>query len=402
MKIGLTIRTFYPQSGGMQAHAERLVHELQAKGHEVTVVTRSISHTPSYQDYFFFSESVGSAEINGLSICVLRHSPIWNGLMWVISKCIARPNFFAFGIWLFNRIYARQMITALQGVDVIHHVGQAHELIGFAAAAAARHLNVPFLVQPTLHPGQWGDSNLDLYLYQQAQRLLVHTEYERDSLKKYGLLVPFDVVGNGIEDKADGNGDRFRQSHNIRGPLILFLGRKEPDKGYPLVKQAFKIVRSACPEAILVCMGPLPGGVESATLEQQEGVLELDFGHKAEKHDALAACTLLCVPSEGESFGLVYMEAGRYAKPSIGRKIPVLEELLGRQQAGLLVGQAYGEGNQVYLEAQELGKAILTLLNDSRHAAQLGENAYRVSSKFLWTQVVSQFESAYYRAIHIA
>lgn len=396
MRIGLTIRTFYPRSGGMQAHAERLVHELRAKGHEVVVVTRSVSHTPSYWDYFFFSESIGETEINGLRVCVLRHARIWNGLMWIVSKCTDRPRFFAFGIWLFNLIFARQTIAALRDVDVIHHVGQAHELIGFAAAAAARALDVPFLVQPTLHPGQWGDSDLDFYLYRQAHRLLVHTEYERDTLKRYRLTNPFDVVGNGIEDRADGKGDRFRQAHSLQGPIVLFLGRKESDKGYSLVKQAFSKVRLARPDATLVCMGPSPRAVDPTQIEDQEGVLELGFGHLQEKHDALAACTALCVPSEGESFGLVYMEAGRYAKPAIGRRLPVLEELLGRKEAALLVGQAWGEGNQIHLEPDELADAILTLLNDPAKAERLGSNAYYVSEAFLWSNVGSRFEKSYW------
>ncbi|NEP29460.1 hypothetical protein [Moorena sp. SIO3I6] len=71
MKIGLTIRTFYPKSGGLQAHAERLIRELENHGHEVVIATRSISHTPSFQDFFFFSELVSQTRINGLKVCVL-------------------------------------------------------------------------------------------------------------------------------------------------------------------------------------------------------------------------------------------------------------------------------------------------------------------------------------------
>jgi glycosyltransferase involved in cell wall biosynthesis len=166
MKIGLTIRTFYPKSGGLQAHAERLSSELQQLGHQVTVLTRAVSRTPSFLDYFYYSEEINPTTVNGIPVKVLRHPRWWNGVMWVVSRCIGRKPLQGFGIWLFNLYFVPQIVKACRGVDVIHHVGQAHELIGFAAATAAQRMGVPFVVQPTAHPGQWGDSPLDLCLYQ--------------------------------------------------------------------------------------------------------------------------------------------------------------------------------------------------------------------------------------------
>jgi glycosyltransferase involved in cell wall biosynthesis len=402
MKIGLTIRTFYPYSGGLQAHAERLAHELCRKGHQVVIATRSISHTPSFQDFFFFSESASTAQINGLDVCVVRHARALNWLMWIILKCINRRRTQWLGIKLVQVLFTQQLIKIFKDVDAIHHVGQAHELIGFAALAAAKVLKIPLLIQPTLHPGQWGDSPLDLCLYQSADHLLVHTEYERDVLLKLGISVPIEIVGNGIEDRQDGDAERFRSTYGIGGPIILFLGRKTADKGYKLVKHAFKEVYIQHPNVTLVCMGPesTHQRTEDVDTKLQRGVLELRFGSSQDKHDVLAACTILCVPSEGESFGLVYMEAGRYKKPSIARKLPVLEELLGRQGAGLLVGTACGEGNQIHLEPTELTHSILRLLNNPTTSELLGENAYRVSTQFLWPVVVSRFEKSYSDSIN--
>ncbi|MEJ1936151.1 glycosyltransferase family 4 protein, partial [Nostoc sp. NIES-2111] len=387
---------FYPQSGGLQVHAEKLAHELVARGHQVTIVTRSISRTPSYQDYFFFSEEISKTTINGLSVDIIKHPQALNWLMWLISKFIAHPALRKFGIYLVELLFTQQLVKILQGVDVIHHVGQAHELIGFAAAAAASNLRVPFLVQPTLHPGQWGDSELDLSLYRLAKRSLVYTEYESKFLQEAGVKGAFDIVASGVDDRTDGDACRFRQKYGIDGSIILFLGRKTIDKGYPLIKAAFYFVRKQHPNVTLVCMGP---SADKVSKTPEDGVLELGFGQEQDKHDALAACTLLCVPSEGESFGLVYMEAGRYAKPVIGRKLPVLEELLGQQEAALLVGSAYGKGNQVHVEPEELSDAILKILSEPELAECLGNNGYRVSGEFLWTKVVSRFEAAYCNAI---
>ena len=117
------------------------------------------------------------------------------------------------------------------------------------------------------------------------------------------------------------------------------------------------------------------------------------------KHDALAACTCLCVPSVGESFGLVYMEAGRYAKPVVARRLPVLEELLENGRAGLLVGTPSTNRNAVDVTADELAASLYQLLNSPEECDRLGQNCRRVSDKFLWPEAVKRFEAAYHEAL---
>jgi glycosyltransferase involved in cell wall biosynthesis len=176
----------------------------------------------------------------------------------------------------------------------------------------------------------------------------------------------------------------------------LYIGRKAVDKGYPLVVAAFQQLRLKYPDTTLVCMGPAALGVPT---EPCPGVVELNFASEDEKHDALAACTCLCVPSEGESFGLVYMEAGRYQKPVIGRKLPVLEELLGPNRAASLLGSAEPKLNRAGLTVKELAAGIQQLLDSPELALQIGRNCLQVSERYLWPTVVEHFESAYYSAL---
>src|SRR5665213_2773971 len=267
--------------------------------------------------------------------------------------------------------------------------------MGLASARAAKFHGIPILVQPTAHPLHFGDTSLDMQLYRQADRLMVHTCYEQDYFRTKGIGCPIDVVGNGIEDRSDGQGERFRTRHGIKGPMILYIGRKSADKGYPLVMEAFKQLRSNITGTTLVCMGPSD---PNTAIENVPGVVELDFVSEQEKHDALAACTCLCVPSVGESFGLVYMEAGRYRKPVIGRNLPVLQELLGTK-AALLLGQRDDSRNTASLSADELASGILELLNNPGLCQRLGEECHRRSENFLWPQIVERFEASYRRAI---
>jgi glycosyltransferase involved in cell wall biosynthesis len=396
LKIGISIWSFAPNTGGLQAHAQCLCQHLQRRGHEVVVVTRSATKIPTGADYLFFNEPHDDISVEGIPVRPLRLSKLWSPVLWLILKLAARPAWAGLAAWLFERVAARPARAAFAGFDVVHHVGHATALVGFAAAKSAKYHRVPFLVQPTAHPLNFGDSSLDFRLYRQADRLLVHTNYEREFFRARGITASMDVVYNGIEDRVDGRGERFRERHGTTGPLVLYLGRKAVDKGYPLVVEAFQKVRSEIPEAVLVCIGPVSLDAE---VKPAPGVVELNFVSEDEKHDALAACTCLCVPSEGESFGLVYMEAGRYRKPVIGRKLPVLEELLGSANAALLLGRTERSQNRAALTAAELAGGIRQLIKSPSSAREIGEACHRVSEAYLWPRVVIGFEQSYYATL---
>ena len=230
----------------------------------------------------------------------------------------------------------------------------------------------------------------------EADRLLVYTQYEADYLERKSLGCSIDVVGIGIEDRADGNAERFRTRFGVAGPFILFIGRKDRQKGYLLLLEAFKVLRRERPDVSLVCMGP----TESTHKQREiEGLIDLDFTSEELKHDALAACTCLCVPSVGESFGLVYMEAGRYGKPAVGRKVAVLEELLHDGVAAVLLGVPDAAHNRAILTPEALAAALLKLLADPKECQRIGENCRAVSEQFLWPHVIKRFEASYYQAV---
>jgi|GEM_PF-1313027 len=396
LKIGISIWSFTPGTGGLQAHAELLCQYLQKRGHAVTVITRSATQIPQGGDYLFFNESEMPIKVAGIPVYPLRISKKWRPVLWFILKFAARKSTRKLAARLYEWVFEQPARIAFAGFDLIHHIGHATALMGLVSARAARFHGIPFLVQPTAHPFNFGDTDLDFRLYRQADRLLLHTRYERDFFRAKGLTCPMDVVGNGIEDRADGQGERFRAKYNVNGPIVLYLGRKAVDKGYPLVMAAFQLLQTRHPAATLFCLGPKDSQTPT---ERVPGVVELDFVSEAEKHDALAACTCLCVPSEGESFGLVYMEAGRYRKPVIGRKVPVLEELHGQAPSALLLGQPMANDNKAQLHAAELAVGMDRLLNDPLLCRQIGEACHHVSGGFLWPKVVELFEDAYLAAL---
>ena len=399
MRVAIFIRTFQPCSGGLQKHASDLARYLVARGHEVQIVTRLLTLAPrNHLETFLLSENNSVARIENLPVHVLTHSAFAIPFLWLSMKCVGRRSTRNLGISIYSGVFAPHCSRMLKNVDLVHHVGQGYEMIGFVARGVARRLGVPFLVQPTVHPGQWGDQEIDFMLYKGADRLLAHTEFEKEWLHSAMPEIPIDVVGNGVDVWENGNAGRFRTSHRLAGPVVLFLGRKDQDKGYFLLQQAIPLVHAQYPNVHFVLIGPSRAIRSGNTISP--GVLEIDNATEQEKADALSACDMLCVPSEGESFGLVYMEAGRYSKAVIGRNIPVLRELLGVPGAALLVGTANKENHSADVTPDALAEAILVLLNNPALREKLGKNCRTISDQYTWSKVVERFESAYEAALN--
>lgn len=387
MKIGISIRLMTAKTGGLQYHTEKLAENLRAKGHSIKIVTRTTQISPSYHDAFFHNDAQHARGDIDRDIETLRFPGPLRTAMWLCSKCVVRPRFAHLGIKIYNRIFAAQIARAFSDREIIHHIGQGAEMIGFAASRAAQKLEIPFTVQPTIHPGQWGDSAFDFQLYKRADGLLVHTEYERRYMEGHGLQTPIFVVGNGIEDRSDGVGSRFRQKYSLSGKIILFIGRKEEDKGYMLLRESFDQLSREIADLHLVCIGPGTG------IGGNKACLNLDYVDEQTKHDALAACDIFCVPSEAESFGLVYMEAGRYGKPVIARNIPVLRELLG--DSALLIGLPGHDNAGSKPSASELAQTCKQLLNDPLSADKLGTELRQRSKLHTWGPVTQRFSDAF-------
>jgi glycosyltransferase involved in cell wall biosynthesis len=396
LKIAISIWCFRPDTGGQQAHAEQLAQHLQKRGHDLVVVARAATRVHHEREYLFFNEPASDLTVKGVPVRPLTFSRFWLPILWFLGKCVVRSHLEGLAVSLYQLVSRKSARNAFAGADVIHHVGEASPLTGFAAATAAKFLQIPFVVQPTCHPYHVGDAPLDLRLLAKADRLLVHTNYEADYFRRKLSRCPIDVVGNGIEDRVDGNAERFRNRFGVTDPFILFIGRKDRQKGYLLLLEAFKVIRRQRRDISLVCMGPTGSPHKRPDVE---GLIDLDFTPEELKHDALAACTCLCVPSDGESFGLVYMEAGRYGKPAVGRKVAVLQELFGDGAAALLLGVPDEARNRAMLSAEALAAALLELLDDPQQCRRIGENSRAVSEQFLWPRVIKRFEASYYQAI---
>ena len=81
-----------------------------------------------------------------------------------------------------NALSEHSFKSALSGTGQLHFVGTGWDFMGLAAARLARKKGMGFTIWPAVHPGAWGDDQIDVRLYRQADAVFCQSEYERNHL----------------------------------------------------------------------------------------------------------------------------------------------------------------------------------------------------------------------------
>ena len=224
---------------------------------------------------------------------------------------------------------------------------------------------------------------LDLFrsLFRIPRALIFQVEEERAFVEGrfHTAGIPSAVIGAGIDPVTDADGERFRRSHGLEGPYLLYVGRVDVEKGCRALVEAFLAWRERAAEpATLVLMGTV-----ALKLPRHPAIRALGFRPEAEKHDAIAGATALIMPSPHESFSFVTLEAWSQGTPVLATaRSPVLRGHVERSGAGLLFDRAPGD----------FDAAAGLLLADEALRKGLGERgrAY-VEARYRWPSITRQY-----------
>jgi glycosyltransferase involved in cell wall biosynthesis len=151
---------------------------------------------------------------------------------------------------------------------------------------------------------------------------------------------------------------------------FLCVGRLIPIKGHVVLLRAFGRVLDELPDARLdlAGRGPLEHGLKDLARELGLGHAVRFLGHVTPVQTAVEQSFAVVVPSLGEGFGMVALEAMERARPVIAAAIGGLEDLVREGETGLLVPPG---------EAEPLAQAMLQLASDPARAAAMGLEARR-------------------------
>ncbi len=107
--------------------------------------------------------------------------------------------------------------------------------------------------------------------------------------------------------------------------------------------------------------------------------------------DALNACDCLVLPSRGEAFGIVFLEAWIVGKPVIGPRTAAVSTVIRDGQDGWLVPLD---------DPGAIGEALKRWISSPALARQMGESGRRrVLSRYTCSRIADVVEGIYFRTL---
>ena len=244
-------------------------------------------------------------------------------------------------------------------------------------------------------------TKLELWAFQRATSLFSISEFTASEMRRYNPTVPKPSVvhlcvepDHAWSDAAPSEGAGFDAA--TRGPAILTVGRmasSERYKGHEQLIDAWPLVLSRCPNAELWIAGD---GDDRLRLETRARQLPNGCGARVHflgrvSHSELlsryASSMAFAMPSLGEGFGLVFVEAMRYGLPCIASHDAAAEVVVDGE-TGFVVDQ----------EPHAIGNACVRLLSDDALANRMGRAGHE---RFLARYQYSQFRERLLQALKL-
>jgi glycosyltransferase involved in cell wall biosynthesis len=234
---------------------------------------------------------------------------------------------------------------------------------------------------PFVHVGRLG-GYYDLKYYQKCRHLIGNTQDIVDYALRSGW--PQDRVHylpNFVNAERMDAARREQWFTPRHAPLVLAMGRLHQNKGFDTLLKAMTKV----PDAYLWLAGEGPLRKELEELAERLAVKpRVRFlGWRDDTPALLAACDLFVCPSRHEPLGNVVIEAWAQSVPVVATDSLGPGTLIENMKTGVLVPVD---------EADQLGRAMRGLLDDSALAARLAEAGHKVfQERFTESVVVDRY-----------
>jgi glycosyltransferase involved in cell wall biosynthesis len=250
---------------------------------------------------------------------------------------------------------------------------------------SARRLGKPVAVSPFAHPGDWGFDSGSIRAYRTADVVIATCAADAAIYRGAGVGADrLEAVGLPVPGLATPSADAALPGVPADAPLVTFVGARKPTKGVDLLLAAATIVWQRQPNTRFAFVGP-----GDPLLADDERVIEVGRVSDEERAPWVARAALLCLPSSGESFGLVVPEAWSVATPVVVSDIPVLQELATESGGGVVAAR----------DPESLAGAISSLLDDPQRARSLGQAGHDYWASHLTPASVTRKHLAIYRRI---
>jgi glycosyltransferase involved in cell wall biosynthesis len=211
-------------------------------------------------------------------------------------------------------------------------------------------------------------------------RALMYNSHEEQALINTvsgNAEVPGVVVGIGSEVPDHPDPERFRQATGITGPVLIYVGRIDENKGCRELFDYFLRYTQLAPELSLVLIGtpvmPIP---------EHPRIRHLGYVSDQEKFDAMAAADLLVIPSYYESLSMVTLEAWALGRP-----------VLANGRCDVLCGQCIRSNAGLFYESyEEFAETLHAILSNQALHRALGANGQAYfSTHYAWPVIERKY-----------
>jgi len=183
----------------------------------------------------------------------------------------------------------------------------------------------------------------------------------------------------------------FKAKYDIKGKMVLFIGRIVHTKGIDLLVKA--VAKIGVEDITLVIIGPvsdknymekLESIVRSYGLTKQVRFMQVS---RKEVLTAFHACDVFVLPTRGEVFGIVLAEAMACSKVVVATNVGGVPDLVKHEQNGLLFELE---------NVEDLSRQILHALRDDENIQRIRNQARKtIEQSYDWNTIVDQIESTY-------
>jgi glycosyltransferase involved in cell wall biosynthesis len=340
MKIAFICPWYGPDiPGGAEAEGRRTVENLYQRGVPVEVWTTCVKDFEG--DWGRNHFPAGEVLVNGVMVRRFPVGPRNGELFAALNRRIlsgeklAREEEGLFFQHMINSPLLYQHIRRFGPETLLFFIPYLFSITYYGAAI---YPDRSFII-PCLHEEGYAHLQLLGELFHRVRGLIFHTRFEMELGRKlYGLSrSQIHYFGEGIDTEIGCQPERFRQKYHIRGPYLLYAGRRDAGKNTPLLIQYFSLYKKRHPSDLkLVMIGNCPIQIP---FDRQEDILDLGFVPKQDKYDAYAGALLFCQPSVMESFSIVIMESWLCGTAVlVNAHCPVTVEHCQNSQGGLFFG----------------------------------------------------------------
>lgn len=392
MKISLTCPASLPatQFGGIMFLCVHIAKNLSEQGHDVTIYTTDLDFANNPKT---FNRNLPRNQL--VQKFKINRSHVW------------------FSLYLFYVNPGMYFQMLKNSHDVIHAVG-VRSFQALVAALISKRKNIPLIVSDqgglTTHPDLQQShfikkllikmqNRMVHFIVNQATKIIVANEYEKDIFSKFCEISKIEIVRNGIDldDLRTSSLSNFKEKYQISNDFILFVGRFSKVKGVDILLKSINMIKDLpqMKKIQLVIMG-VDFGFES---EMFQMIAEMKIDNKIKviknppREDVISAyseCKFLVLPSRWELSPLTPLEGFAFKKAVISTKSHGIPFTITHKENSLLVESE---------NPQELADAILELLDNEQKCLEYGLAGYKLVNELCNAKSMSENTLRIYRDV---